>query len=509
MTRAEFQSVFAFPVRALKLARYLGCALLIGLMSPAHAGTDAANLLRLPEGSRCTSDWSASNTVPGWITTAGSPALFCASVSVVSASSDRPAPSTIVSSGPYGPSVLKRNVDVSAAASAIDAGSASFVLSGDFGDTGKPPAHAILSAAFRDAAGALTGRRVRIDAPVNISQKSHIVLEQRFARGQVPVGTRSIEVVLQFVGAKPGQSAAYAGDLRLTLAPALELPPPPPPKSTVPAFDHVFIIMMENTDYEQVIGDTKDAPFINGLASQGTLLANYQAVYHPSDENYLAIAGGDTFVRGAIYFPRIHVADPEIGDLIETVGKTWKAYEQGMGTPCNTDDQYDKYYEPDDAPFINFTDVRKNRTRCRAHLFDTKQMSADLRSAATTPNFAWIAADDYYDGEAAGNGSPHSVRVQDRWLKRTLEPVFASPAWRDERSLLILTWDESHAYRTNHIATILFGSQGLTRAGHVSNVRYDHYSTGRTIEAALGLPSLTSNDAYARPINDAFVRSAH
>jgi len=59
------------------------------------------------------------------------------------------------------------------------------------------------------------------------------------------------------------------------------------------------------------------------------------------------------------------------------------------------------------------------------------------------------------------------------------------------------------------LATILFASQGLTRAGHVSNVRYDHYSTGRTIEAALGLPSLTSNDAYARPINNAFADSAH
>lgn len=487
--------------------RLMACALLIWMAAPAYAATDAANLLRLPEGARCTDDRSASNTVPGWIATAGSPALFCASVAVVDASSDRPVPSSIVSSGPYGPSVLKRSIDVSAAASAIDAGSATFVLSGAFGDTGKPPAHAILSAAFLDEAGTLLGHRARIVAPVNISKNFHIVLEERFARGLVPVGTRAIEAVLQFVGAKPGQSAAYAGDLQLTLTPALELPPPPPPRSTVPAFDHVFIIMMENTDYEQVIGDTKDAPFINDLAHQGTLLANYQAVYHPSDENYLAIAGGDTFVRGAIYFPRIHVPDPQIGDLIETAGKTWKAYEQGMGTPCNTDTQYDTYYEPDDAPFINFNDVRKNRSRCQAHLFDTKQMSADLRSAATTPNFAWIAADDYYDGEAAGNGSPHSLRVQDRWLKRTLEPVFASPAWRDERSLLILTWDESHTYRTNHVATILFASQGLTRAGHVSNVRYNHYSTGRTIEAALGLPSLTSNDAYARPINDAFARS--
>jgi cytoskeletal protein RodZ len=40
--------------------------------------------------------------------------------------------------------------------------------------------------------------------------------------------------------------------------------------------------------------------------------------------------------------------------------------------------------------------------------------------------------------------------------------------------------------------------------GVTSYTRYDHYSTGRTIEQALGLAPITANDAYATPLNDAF-----
>jgi hypothetical protein len=144
---------------------------------------------------------------------------------------------------------------------------------------------------------------------------------------------------------------------------------------------------------------------------------------------------------------------------------------------------------------------------------DARQLPADLKTVASTPDFAWIAADDYYDGESAGNGSRHSREVQDGWLKRTVSPILASPAWRTQRSLLIITWDEAGvtartAEPGNRVATVLVGSPGTARAGYVSRARYDHYSTARTIEAALGLPPFTANDKYALPVNDAFTRRA-
>jgi hypothetical protein len=58
----------------------------------------------------------------------------------------------------------------------------------------------------------------------------------------------------------------------------------------------------------------------------------------------------------------------------------------------------------------------------------------------------------------------------------------------------------------NRVATIVVGSRGPVRAGYVSQVRYDHYSTARTIEAALGLAPFTANDEYAVPFSDVFGR---
>ena len=41
-------------------------------------------------------------------------------------------------------------------------------------------------------------------------------------------------------------------------------------------------------------------------------------------------------------------------------------------------------------------------------------------------------------------------------------------------------------------------------AGYASQVRFDHYPTARTVEAAPGLAPVTANDAYATPYNDVF-----
>lgn len=62
----------------------------------------------------------------------------------------------------------------------------------------------------------------------------------------------------------------------------------------VPRIDHVFLIMMENHGYSQIINNP-NAPFINKYATQANLGTNYFAVAHPSLTNYLEIAGGSNF----------------------------------------------------------------------------------------------------------------------------------------------------------------------------------------------------------------------
>ena len=51
-------------------------------------------------------------------------------------------------------------------------------------------------------------------------------------------------------------------------------------------FDHIFVVMMENHAYGQVIGNPS-MPFFNSFAKSANLATNYFAVGHPSLTNYL------------------------------------------------------------------------------------------------------------------------------------------------------------------------------------------------------------------------------
>jgi acid phosphatase len=64
--------------------------------------------------------------------------------------------------------------------------------------------------------------------------------------------------------------------------------------TSLPRPDHVVVVMEENHGYSQIIGDTADAPYLNGLAQQGALMTNSFAVAHPSEPNYLALFSGST-----------------------------------------------------------------------------------------------------------------------------------------------------------------------------------------------------------------------
>ncbi|MGW1871337.1 alkaline phosphatase family protein [Streptomyces mauvecolor] len=481
--------------------------LLIFSPPPAHAAGGSSNLIvngDAEAGGYCTDDWAAATTVPGWTTQAGGVNVMCHTAGSFGLPSDGNAPGkAFFGPGNFGDGSMAQTVDVSSAATAVDGGGVSYNLSGWLGGWTTYSGYAAVSLHFQDANGRPLSSTVKLPT---VSASDRALATKFLARsttGPIPAGTRSIQVEVQFLSTS--HETGYVDNLSLTLNTPVTAPAAlAPPVSKVPGYDHVFMVMMENTDYSAIMNDPADTPYLHSLMDQGTTMTDFHGVYHPSDENYLAVAGGDTYTKGATYWPNINSPQRHLGDTLEAAGKSWKAYEQGMGTPCNTKNNNDSYYEPDDAPFINYTNVSGNASRCAAHLFDTTQLTTDLGSASTTPNFSWIAADDYYDGEASGNGNATSLKTQDGWLKQTLAPVLTSPAWTQQRSLLILTWDESNNEAYNHIVTTLVGSQGTVPAATTSPAHYDHYGIARTVEAALGLPGLTANDTYATPLNAAF-----
>ena len=62
----------------------------------------------------------------------------------------------------------------------------------------------------------------------------------------------------------------------------------------VPHLDHVFLIMMENHGYREILNNP-NARFINQYAKTANLATNYFAVAHPSLTNYLEVVGGSNF----------------------------------------------------------------------------------------------------------------------------------------------------------------------------------------------------------------------
>ncbi|GAA1980213.1 alkaline phosphatase family protein [Catenulispora subtropica] len=395
--------------------------------------------------------------------------------------------------------------DVKTAAKQIDTGTVTYNLTAWLGGSGTVADTAGVVSTFLDAHGKALGTATL--APVTPAMRNNatgLIPEQ--ALGTVPAGTRSIRTVLTVTGNQPhdrtGHGLGFADDLSLRISAPVKAPAPvKPPVAEVPGYDHVFVVMMENQDYKGVIGDTARAPFINSLLAKGANLTGALGVTHPSDPNYVALAGGSLFgVTGNDPFGST-VNAQHIGDLVDNAGGSWRGYMENAAQPCDTGAH--GAYTIDDLPFYFFNDVKNNPVNCAAHLLPLTQMTTDLKAASTTPTFSWLSADDCDDMEGCG------VKAGDTWLKNTLQPVFDSPAWKTQRSLMIITWDEDAAdgqQKLENIPTLVLGSQGTVKPGSTSDGRYTLYSMLRTVEAALGLPSLTKNDFYAPAIEGIWSR---
>jgi YVTN family beta-propeller protein len=470
------------------------------LLNPgAQAGDDSA------EG------WDAV-TIPGWQITAGLPTVVrYGTPGFPRITGRQPAirGGQLFAGGAGGTARLQQLVSLRSASGRVVPAGSRFRLSAWLG--GSRRNWASVTAAFLSAAGHVTGRASI--GPVGGRGKA-AVPASRTASGPIPRGTVRVRITLVLATSLTnvdgpyaplaGYNHAVADDLRFSVTAQVRRPVLAAPAARVPRYQHVFLFYFENEDYNAVIGNTRQAPFLNSLLPQASVLSNFFAEEHPSDANYLALAGGSAFGipldDPLEENPQYTIRARNISDLIGAAHETWKAYLQSADGPC--DDTVHGYYWDDDMPMTYFADVRDRPAFCAAHLIPLPALPADLASAARTPNFAWISPDDCADMEACG------IRAGDNFLATELGEIMRSPAWRTQRSLAIITFDEDgtdNQHPAQRVATIVIGSAGVRR-GYVSRVRYTHYSLLRTIEAALGLGTLTANDRYAQPVNDVFTR---
>jgi hypothetical protein len=165
---------------------------------------------------------------------------------------------------------------------------------------------------------------------------------------------------------------------------------------------------------------------------------------------------------------------------------------ESMPSACYIGDSYP--YAQKHDPFIYFNDIRDNSTRCSSHVVPYSQLSSDLRSNSTTPNFGFITpnlCNDMHDC---------SIGTGDTWLSQQVPVILGSPAFTSQSSLLAITWDEDDGTESNRVPMILLGS--VVKAGYRSGNFYNHYSLLHTVEAGLGTAGLTSNDANSATLDE-------
>jgi hypothetical protein len=354
-----------------------------------------------------------------------------------------------------------------------------------------------------------------------LDRRLKTALLERETTGIIPRGALGARVVVTLKDRNPvigNYNNAYADNISFRVGVPLPTPPPPtPPDSRVGPLDHVFMIYMENHGVHDIVG-SRNAPYINNLIRNYGYGENYFAQTHPSLPNYYPILGGTDF--GFNYNCELDCFDaPNLADNIEGAHGGWAAYEQSMPAPCFT--QTAGPYSPGELPFLAFHDIVSNTARCKEHVLPLQRMATDLASINTTPNYAWIAADENHNMEGPVNlefilslltDHQYNIKAGDQFLADTLPAILNSPAFQTQRSAIFITWDEDYnnlslgiGNEGNHVPMIVIPSRSSgMRQGHIVAANYNnHYSLLRTIEESLRLaPRLTNNDKFAQPMNE-------
>jgi acid phosphatase len=250
-----------------------------------------------------------------------------------------------------------------------------------------------------------------------------------------------------------------------------------PTSGRLPNFSHVFVIMFENHEYGDVIGNTA-APYFNELAHTYGIGTSYDGIVHPSLPNYMALTGGHTVFTSDCQ--GCTTAAPSIADQVEQSGRTWRAYMETMPAPCTTSD-FAGYAQKHD-PFVHYTAIVNNATRCAAHVIPKTPLLGHLASGDIA-SYTWITpnlCNDMHDCPVA---------TGDAWLKKYVTAILASPAW-DATSVIFVTFDEGESSVGGGGRIPLIVISPRTRAGTVVSNPYNHYNLLATIEQAWGLARL-------------------
>jgi hypothetical protein len=312
----------------------------------------------------------------------------------------------------------------------------------------------------------------------------------------------------------------------------------------VPRYDHIFVIIAENKSFARMAAHPEWAPNLNRLAAQYGSATRFYAETHPSEPNYVAMIGGDTFgIRDDdAYYCKPGMRDPFCGrtnrpgyvdhsiaarslaDQLAEHHLSWKSYEEDLPEPGSLAPRWPNAENPVPGKpfalyaakhngFINFASVHDAPQAERArHLVDFAQLDADLASGEL-PNFATIVPNQCNDMHGLSgadvpvdcHGTEALIRRGDAEIGMLTDKIMASPAWARGNAAIVITFDENDGasrdgtpqgccgydpaslanFGGGQITTLVITNRGPRPIADPTP--YNHYSLLRTVEDAFGI----------------------
>ena len=307
----------------------------------------------------------------------------------------------------------------------------------------------------------------------------------------------------------------------------------------VPRYAHIVVIMEENKDYGQIM-DAATAPHIAALARTYGVATQFFGEVHPSEGNYVALLGGDTFgihdddavfCKAGSVDPTCEEADqagyvdhtahaPHIGDQLTAAGLTWKGYYEDLPAPGSmayVSDPHPQnaahplaYYAQKHSGFLTFESVQTDPGRAK-HIVGFDQLKTDL-AAGALPSFALIVPNQCNEMHGLyGPGTPADcditktgplIKRGDAVIGALVARLQATAAWKSKQNMaIVITFDEGSEgsrlgccavtpdapsnFGGGHIPTLVITNHGPR--GVADATPYNHYSLLRTVENAFGV----------------------
>jgi acid phosphatase len=269
------------------------------------------------------------------------------------------------------------------------------------------------------------------------------------------------------------------------------IPLPLPWVAGLPVYDHIVIIVEENKDYEQIIGN-KNASYINDvLRKEGASLTKFYAEEHHSQGNYFWLFSGSNQHVGFIdKVPGRNLATSNLGEELIRAGRSFKGYSEGLPEIGSLVTEHGLYARKH-VPWASFSNVPQGKTVAdSSNLRFPQDFPSDYNSLPTvsfvTPNLVH----DMHNGSI-----PSGILAGDKWLREHIDGYYN---WaKQHNSLLILTFDESSQSpmmggvtdpadkdpkKSNRIVTILAGAH-IKRGEYSEGKGVTHVNVLRTLEA--------------------------